>query len=341
MTALALTLGQVSRRIDPVVGAVAALLALLIAWSPSIALESAQFTLDALVFIAPFILLSVAVAAYAKAAGADQLIARAFSGHLPLMITAAALFGALSPFCSCGVIPLIAALLAMGMPLPAVMAFWIASPVMDPEMFILTAAALGLQLAVAKTLAAIGIGLLGGLATWAIQHRGGFVDPLREGVGTCGGSAVRNPKPVRWAFWQEPSRRSVFNAEALRNGIFLGKWLTLAFLLESLMLRYLPAEAVSTWLGSDQSLAIPSAALIGVPAYLNGYAAIPTTGALLELGMTPGAALAFMVAGAVTSIPAAIAVFALVRRPVFLWYLALAFVGSTAVGFAYQGWLAS
>jgi hypothetical protein len=46
-----------------------------------------------------------------------------------------------------------------------------------------------------------------------------------------------------------------------------------------------------------------------------------------------------MVAGAVTSIPAAIAVFALVRRPVFLWDLALAFMGSTAVGFAYQAWL--
>ena len=95
----------------------------------------------------------------------------------------------------------------------------------------------------------------------------------------------------------------------------------------------------ASWLGSGRAWAIPSAALIGVPAYLNGYAAIPTTGALIALGMTPGAALAFMVAGAVTSVPAAIAVFALVRRPVFLWYLALAFVGSAAVGFAYQGWL--
>jgi uncharacterized protein len=126
-----------------------------------------------------------------------------------------------------------------------------------------------------------------------------------------------------------------------RRWLFLLKWLTLAFLLGSLMLHYLPADAVGRWLGSGQSLAIPSAALIGVPAYLNGYAAIPTTGALLALGMTPGAALAFMVAGAVTSIPAAIAGFALVRRPAFLWYLALALVGSIAAGYGYQGWLAA
>jgi len=49
-----------------------------------------------------------------------------------------------------------------------------------------------------------------------------------------------------------------------------------------------------------------------------------------------GAALAFMVAGGVTSIPAAMAVFALVKRPVFLWYLALGLAGSLIVGFAYQ-----
>jgi len=258
---------------------------------------------------------------------------------MAVMIGAAALFGALSPFCSCGVIPLIAALLVMGVPLPAVMAFWLASPVMDPQMFVLTAAALGLKLAIAKALAAVGIGLMGGLATWAVQRHGGFAEPLRGAVSTCGGGAVQCPKPVRWAFWQERARRTTFADEARRNGVFLLRWLSLAFLLESLMLRYLPAEAVGTWLGSDQAWAIPSAALAGVPAYLNGYAAIPTTGALLALGMSPGAALAFMVAGAVTSIPAAIAVFALVKRPVFLWYLGLAFVGSTAVGLAYQGWL--
>jgi uncharacterized membrane protein YraQ (UPF0718 family) len=258
---------------------------------------------------------------------------------MAVMISAAALFGALSPFCSCGVIPLIAALLAMGVPLPAVMAFWLASPIMDPQMFILTAAALGLELAIAKTLAAVGIGFLGGVATWAVQRQGGFTEPLRAAIKTCGGGAVRAPKPVRWAFWHESARRGAFADEALRNGRFLLKWLSLAFLLESLMLRYLPADAIASWLGSGQAWAIPSAALVGVPAYLNGYAAIPTTGALLALGMTPGAALAFMVAGAVTSIPAAIAVFALVKRPVFLWYLALAFVGSSAVGFAYQAWL--
>ncbi len=75
---------------------------------------------------------------------------------------------------------------------------------------------------------------------------------------------------------------------------------------------------------------------LGVPAYLNGFAAIPLIGELMNMGMLPGAALAFLTAGAVTSIPAAMAVYALVKPPVFLWYLAIALTGSLASGFAYQ-----
>ena len=54
-------------------------------------------------------------------------------------------------------IPLIAALLAMGVPLSAVMAFWLASSIMDPSIFVLTAGVLDLEFAVAKSFAAIGL----------------------------------------------------------------------------------------------------------------------------------------------------------------------------------------
>ena len=47
----------------------------------------------------------------------------------------------------------VAALLAIGVPLPAVMAFWLASPLMDPSMFVLTAGVLGTEFAIGKTVA--------------------------------------------------------------------------------------------------------------------------------------------------------------------------------------------
>lgn len=126
----------------------------------------------------------------------------------------------------------------------------------------------------------------------------------------------------------------------MRTTLFLGKWPTLAFLLVSLMLAYVPAELVTQARGGTGLLPILTATLVGVPAYLNGYAALPLVGGLVEQGMAPGTGLAFLVAGGVTSLPAAIAVWALVKRPVFLLYLALALTGSFVSGLLFQLWSA-
>ncbi|MFQ5468244.1 MAG: permease, partial [Kiloniellaceae bacterium] len=298
--------------------ALAILFAVLAAVAPGQAVESVLFTAGAFVGIAPYLAVSVALAAGLKAAGADNLI-RATAGRSILgVIVLAAAAGTFSPFCSCGVVPLIAALLAAGMPVPAVMAFWLSSPIMDPEMFVLMWAAIGLKFTLAKTVAAYGLGLAGGLATLGLQRAGLFAEPLRVGVGTgrggCGGGPPA-PTAVRWAFWREPERRAIFAAEARVVGWFLVKWLLLAFAIESLMAAWLPGDLIATHLGGAAAGAIPLAVVFGVPAYLNGYAAIPLIGELMAMGMAPGAALAFLVAGGITSLPAAMAVFALVRLP--------------------------
>lgn len=318
----------------------AALLTILLIFVPTLGATAASFAAKNLLSVAPFLTLSVGIAAYAGATGADGLIARAFTGSPTTMILIAATVGGLSPFCSCGVIPLIAALLAMGVPLSAVMAFWLASPVMDPSMFVLTTGVLGIEFAVAKTIAALGLGVLGGFAVHFLSRVGALVDPLRDGVGNggCGGAKVRTVQPVVWKFWNDNARVAKFRHEGIKTTLFLGKWLTLAFILESLMLAWLPADLVARSLGGTGLAPIAIATLVGVPAYLNGYAALPLVGGLIGQGMAPGAGLAFLVAGGVSSLPAAIAVWALVKRQVFLLYIGLALIGSFASGLLFQLW---
>lgn len=334
MTELVLATRQAAAKLDPVWITLAIAFAILALIAPGQAANSLVFTGEALISVSGFLALSIGIAAYAKASGADQLIARAFSGNMTTMVFAAALMGALSPFCSCGVIPLIAALLAMGVPLAPVMAFWLASPLMDPSMFLLTTGTLGSTFAIYKTFAAIFIGLLGGFGTLLLMRAGTFTNPLRAGVGDggCGGSSVRSPSPVVWNFWPDEARRAKFWANAGQNMLFLGKWLTIAFFLESLMLAYIPAETVSASIGGDGWLTIVGASFVGIPAYLNGYAALPLVGGLIEQGMSPGAGMAFLLAGGVSSIPAAIAVWALARPPVFAAYLGFAFTGAVTAG---------
>jgi uncharacterized protein len=326
------------RRLDGALASTGVLLAAIALFAPEQLPSTVWFVGDSAIGILPFLLVSILTAAWLRAAGADQLIGRAFAANPGKAIVLASLLGALSPFCSCGVIPVIAALLVTGVPLAPVMAFWVASPIMAPDMYFITAGALGFEFATAKAMAAVGIGLVAGYATQLLQRLPSFAAPLRaRSCSTCGKPVIA-AGAVHWRFWQERARSDEFIREALRSGLFLGKWLLLAFVLESLMLAWLPTGLLAGWVG-DNALAIPLAAFIGVPAYLNGYAAVPIVAGMIQNGMAPGAGLAFMVAGSMTSIPAAIAVFTLVKYRVFAWYVLLALVLSMASGYGYGLWL--
>lgn len=306
-------------------------------FDPAQALETVRFAARAFAHTAVFITFAVLAVGYLKATGAESLLAKAFEGREFRMIAMAALLGGLSPFCSCEVIPFIAALLAVGAPLSAVMAFWLASPLMDPAMFLITAGTLGTDFAIAKTVAAVSLGLLGGFTVYLFKNTAVFADPLKAAPAKsccgCGPSPFKGT-PV-WRFWGEPERRDVFRRTVVENALFLGKWLLIAYMIEALMLAYVPAEVIATLLGGEGLQPIALGAIVGAPAYLNGYAAVPLIDALLSQGMAAGAAMSFVVAGGVSSIPAAIAVWALVKPRVFGAYLGIAMVGAMLAGLAW------
>ncbi|MCT4553950.1 MAG: permease [Pelagimonas sp.] len=297
----------------------------------------AWFTANAVAHTAPFILFAVTAVAYMKATGAETLLAKAFEGRETRMIVLAALLGGMSPFCSCEIIPFIAALLALGAPLSAVMAFWLSSPLMDPAMFTITAGELGFDFALAKLVAAVGVGLLGGFGTMMLKSTPVFAEPLRAQPQVGGCCGVKKPfegKPV-WAFWNDTPRRTVFRDTWVDNLLFLLKWLTLAYMFEAVMVTYETTAWIGQFLGGDGIGTILLAALVGMPAYLNGYAAVGFIGGLMDHGMAPGAAMSFVVAGGVSCIPAAIAVWALVKPRVFAAYIGYALLGAILAGLSW------
>ncbi|PWJ13851.1 permease [Jannaschia seohaensis] len=338
MTAIIASLSiQRLPRINSVWTAFAAILVVLAILDTAQAWPSFTFTLGAIWSTLPFILFAVFLIAALNATGAASVISSVFEGRELRMIALAALFGGLAPFCSCEVIPFIAALLAVGTPLSAVMAFWLASPLIDPPSLIITAGALGWHFAIGKAVAAVCIGLLGGLVTKWIVGTGALANPMKEGAGGSCGSCGSDPFSGRavWTFWTESHRMEAFKQSAFHNLFFLLRWLALAYLLESLLIAYVPAEAIVTVVGGEGLHPIVLSALVGAPAYLNAYAAPPLVAGLVDQGMTVGAAMAFMVAGSVSSIPAMTAVFALVRGQVFALYVALGFFGAVVSGFVY------
>lgn len=309
-------------------------------------------TLSNLAHTSMYMLIAVFLLAAIKATGAETMVAGIFQGREIRMIILAALVGGLAPFCSCEVIPFIAGLLALGTPLAPIMAFWLSSPLIDPPTLMITAAALGWKFAVSKAVLAVCLGLMGGFAVKFISASGYLRNPLRRSdqnteqaccstqppipMTCCGeGATVNNDSPV-WKFWQNKVRRYQFYNEFRVNGLFLLKWMLFAYSLESLMIHYIPAQTIASVVGGEGILPIIISALVGVPAYLNSYIAPPVVSGLIDQGMSVGSGMAFIMAGAISSIPAMVAVYALVRKQIFGVYVLLGFSGAVLSGFVYN-----
>ena len=292
------------------------------------------FVLKAVWSILPFFMVSVAISAWVTVSGFSERINAVFKRREPVAIAGAAVVGATVPLCSCGVIPLIAALLAGGVPLGPVMAFWLSSPLMSPSKFFITAGMLGMSYAVARLLAAIVIGAGAGYLIFLLSSRGVLNDQLHglsfSAGACCGSDEVQNETGETGGFWKS------FWPELAKVSLFLGKWLLVAYALESLIVHYVDPGWISFLLGKDQFYSIPLATAVGIPMYTSGVSAVPIVQGLINSGMSPGAAMAFLVAGPVTTIPAMTAVFAIVKRRTFAIYLGAGIVGALISGYAFQ-----
>jgi uncharacterized membrane protein YraQ (UPF0718 family) len=105
--------------------------------------------------------------------------------------------------------------------------------------------------------------------------------------------------------------------------------------MEALITRYVPQAAIAGISGERNALAVPLAALIGIPSNLSNFTALPIVSGLLAQGMQPGAAIASLIAGPVTTIPAMVAVHGIVQKRVFvLYFFSLGLFGATVMGVA-------
>ena len=285
--------------------------------------------------ILPYFLLSVGLSAWAQITGFSGRVQAIVKQREGVAIAAAAAIGAVIPICSCSVLPLIAGLLAGGVPLGPVMAFWLSSPLMSPAMFVLTAGTLGTSYAVARLVTAVALGFAAGYAVSFLSARNRLRDPLRASpllqTGCCTPSV-----PQTHGSSETPSIGKSFRTETYRASLFLGKWLLVAFFLQALIIHYVDPDWIKALLDEGRAFAIPLATVVGIPLYVSGIAAIPVVQGLVSSGMAPGAAMAFLIAGPMTTIPALVAVWALANRWAFGIYLCFGVGGSLVAGYVFQ-----
>jgi uncharacterized membrane protein YraQ (UPF0718 family) len=269
-------------------------------------------------------------------------------GRASIFVAVAA--GLVSPLCSCGILPVVMALSAAGVPLPPVLALLITSPLMSPDAFFITVGQLGWTFALWKLAAAAAVGLAAGLLAHVLASRGilrgtsfkveklygrdGAVRPGFEEIvaAGCFRSADGHEGHVH-----ERDSRFVFFLERFRDmALVVGKYLLAALAIQALMTYYLPVNLVEPYLGRKSALSVAFAALFAVPMPLHQVAAPVLVKSLLAAGMSPGAGMAMMIGGPVTSIPAMTALVGVYDRRAFVLYLSVGVVATLSFGYLFQ-----
>jgi uncharacterized membrane protein YraQ (UPF0718 family) len=99
---------------------------------------------------------------------------------------------------------------------------------------------------------------------------------------------------------------------------------------------FVPAEWISAVFGVSNVFAVPLAAVIGLPLYVSGNAAIPLMDSFLQAGVSPGAMLAFMITGPGTSAGVIAGISSILKRRAIAYYIACLMVGAIVLGYIYD-----
>lgn len=205
-----------------------------------------------------------------------------------------AALGGLTPFCSCSTIPMTLGLLNAKAPFGAVMSFLIASPLINPVVLGLLWVILGWQATLAYGLVGFLLAAVGGMV-WETLGLMRDVKRLR----VKGGGPVGEARGT--GAFRDKLRRSWRAARGDLRSVF--GYLVLGVAVGAGIYGFVPQDLVAGLAGPDNPMAIPLAAVVGIPLYVRAETMIPIGLALVEKGMGTGAVIALIIGGAGASIP--------------------------------------
>ena len=253
---------------------------------------------------AVYILLGLLISGLLKVFLNPGMIVRHLGTGRFLSVFKAALLGVPIPLCSCGVLPASLLLKKQGANNGATTAFMIATPESGIDSIAITYALLDPIMTVARPLAAFGTAVVAGITenlcafrTPAQTPADGLAMPADRCAGEADGPSPSSPIDNGWGSKVQEGIRYAF-------GEFWGDlvgWFFLGILLAGLITTLIPDDVFTTYLGSGLPAMLLMLA-VGIPLYICATASTPIAAALILKGVSPGAALVFLLAGPATNI---------------------------------------
>jgi uncharacterized membrane protein YraQ (UPF0718 family)/copper chaperone CopZ len=284
--------------------------------------------------MAPYLLLGFVVAGLLSVVISPEWIERHLGGNGLGQVVKASIFGVPLPLCSCGVIPVGASLRRHGASKGATTAFLLSTPQTGVDSIAVTYGLLGPLLAVVRPVAALVTGIFGGALVQAFNHD----DVAPEGNDIAGAEATSCSSEC---CDDEQSKNRPKILEGLRYGLVtlprdIGRALIWGVLISGLIAAFVAPQALESYLGGGLWPMLAAMA-IGIPLYVCATASTPIALGLIHAGLSPGAALVFLISGPATNTAALTTLWKVLGRRAAILYLVTVAVASLATGFAVDG----
>ena len=288
---------------------------------------------------APYVLFGLLMAGLLKALIPDAFVSRHLGGNSAKAVVKASLLGMPLPLCSCGVLPVAASLKNQGAGPGPTTAFLISTPETGVDSIAITYALLDPIMTVIRPLAALITATSAGLLVNLL--------PARPPSPACalGSSCCKTNCTAQHSSPPTPLRRAI--PDGIRYAFTqllgdIGPYLLVGIAIAGLITWLMPDGFVEQHLGSGiTSMLIMLVA--GIPLYVCASASTPIVAALALKGLSPGAALVFLMVGPATNAASITVVARLLGRPVAVVYVTVIAVCALVMGMAVNvlyGWLA-
>ena len=228
------------------------------------------------------------------------------------------IFGAVTPFCSCSTIPILAGLLNSKVPFGPAISFLIASPLMNPLMIFMLWALLGWKVAIVYFIVLAVFSILTGLVFSKMNLANSY-----KGVNVKGDGFFANKTGYRfkqalndaWAFLY-PMLPYLF------IGVFIGAFIY----------GFIPEAFITKYASGDGFMSVLIASVIGIPMYIRPETMLPIAEALVSKGMSLGTVVALIIGGAGASIPEVVLLSKLFKKKFVISFVIAILVVAIATG---------
>ena len=238
----------------------------------------------------------------------------------------AAFMGAITPFCSCSTIPFLKGLIRANAGFGPMMVFLFSSPLLNPILIVLFAVTFSFKIAAIYFAMSMGISIVAGIALEKLGFEKYIIVPedVEEKSNCRSGSSVT---PNKWKkLWVEVWKDFKEAFPYLLVGVSLG----------AIIHGFVPTDFIANYAGSDNPLAIPFAAVIGIPLYTRAIVMIPLAAAFVAKGMGIGAVMAFVIGSAGASIPELILLRSLFKTQMIIAFILVVLSMAITTGFVFS-----